>query len=98
VHKNVLEKNSHGFGSPEHTISEPDAPVALSETSTVLELLLQYLYPGPQPTLKKVEFVDLAGLAEAAQKYEVWSAMEVSKLHMRYGLSALRILSSLMRT
>jgi len=88
VHKSVLEKNSHGFGSPEHTISEPDTPVVLSETSSVLELLLQYLYPGPQPSLKKVEFIDLAGLAEAAQKYEVWSAMEVSKLHMRNAIPA----------
>jgi hypothetical protein len=72
--------HSHGFAAPESTVSDPDEAVALTETSLVLDLLLQYLYPGPQPDLATVKFTELAGLA---QKYEVWSAMEVSKMYMR---------------
>lgn len=83
VHKEVLQEHSHGFAVPDSTVSQPDEVVALTETSLVLELLLQYLYPGPQPNLEKVGFTELAGLAEASQKYEVWSAMEVSKIYMR---------------
>jgi hypothetical protein len=83
VHKNILQMHSHGFAAPNGTTSTPDEVVALSETSSALELLLQYVYPGPQPDLTTVGFTELAGLAEAAQKYEVWSAMEISKAHMR---------------
>jgi hypothetical protein len=44
----------------------------------VIKLLLQYMKPGPQPDLSKVDFEDLTGLAEAPQKYVVWSAIEVT--------------------
>jgi hypothetical protein len=83
VHKNVLQMHSHGFATPDNTVVQPDDVVALSETSAVLDLLLQYMYPNPQPHLAAVEFVVLAGLAEAAQKYEVWSAMEITKVYMQ---------------
>lgn len=79
----MLSTHSGGFAAPENTVSVRDDPVALSETSSVLELLLQYLYPGPQPDLTAIEFSELAQLAEAAQKYEVWSAMDITKLLMR---------------
>jgi hypothetical protein len=78
VHKKYLEMNSVGFAAPDSEVE------FLSESSTVLDLLLQHIYPGPQPDLGEIEFAELAGVAEAAQKYEVWSAMSVTKVHMRY--------------
>lgn len=61
--------------------------VDLSERSTTLELLLQFMYRQRQPDLEEVEFSTLASLAEAAEKYEVYSAMQVCKLYMRCALS-----------
>ena len=60
--------------------------VPLSEPSLVLGLLLQYMYRRPQPDLKTVNFVTLAALAEAAEKYEVYSAMTVCSIYMRFAL------------
>jgi class 3 adenylate cyclase len=56
--------------------------VDLTEPSSVLELLLQYMYRQPQPDLTTVCFSDLKGLAEAAEKYQVYPAMEICKMMM----------------
>jgi hypothetical protein len=82
VHKKYLEMNSQGFAAPASTVFTPDEVVSLTESSTVLDLLLQHIYPGPQPDLREIKFAVLSGVAEAAQKYEVWSAMSVTKVHM----------------
>lgn len=79
----MLETNSHGFATTSDTSSHRDEVVVLSETSSVMELLLQFLYPGPHPDLAKVKLTNLAGLAEAAQKYRVWSAMEITNMQMQ---------------
>jgi hypothetical protein len=78
-----LQTYSDGFNAPESTQYEPDDVVKLSESSSVIGLLLLYMKRGRQPDLSGVDFKLLAGLAEAAQKYEVWSAMEVTKLQMQ---------------
>ena len=51
-------------------------------TSAVLDLLLQYMYRQPQPDLKKVDFETLAGVSEAAEKYQVFAAISWCKLLM----------------
>jgi len=61
--------------------------VTLTETSTTLELLFQYIYRRPQPNLERLNFKDLSSLAEAAEKYQVFSAMEVCRLLMRSSLT-----------
>ena len=52
----------------------------LSESSTVLDLLLQYMYHQHQPDLEDVDFQVLAEAAEVAEKYEVYSATAVCNL------------------
>jgi gamma-glutamyltranspeptidase len=83
VNMHDLQTYSAGFSPPSLTQFKRDDVVKLSEPSSVIKLLLQYMKPGPQPDLSKVDFEDLAGLAEAAQKYVVWSAIEVTKLQMQ---------------
>jgi len=78
-----LQTSSDVFNAPESTQYKPDDVVKLSESSSVIGLLLLYMKRGRQPDLSRVDFKLLAGLAEAAQKYEVWSAMEVTKLQMQ---------------
>ncbi|TFK62874.1 hypothetical protein BDN72DRAFT_964285 [Pluteus cervinus] len=61
--------------------------VALSESAPVLELLLQYMYRQPPPDLSKVAFELLAGLAEAAEKYRVYYAIDGCRRAMRDSIS-----------
>ncbi|KAF8728410.1 hypothetical protein AX14_006685, partial [Amanita brunnescens Koide BX004] len=54
----------------------------MSERSEVLVLLFTFMYPERQPNLTKVGFRVLADLAEAAEKFEVYSAMATCYTHM----------------
>ena len=48
-----------------------------------LELLFQFCYPDYRPNVEALEFEALALLAEAAEKYQVFSAMNLCKIYMR---------------
>jgi len=88
LHKINLQMHSEIFaaaGSVSSEKSEPTSPdvVQLAEDSRTLELLFQYMYPQRQPDLSLVEFEELSGLAEAAEKYLVYAALEICKRHMQ---------------
>ncbi|KAL0958217.1 hypothetical protein HGRIS_000376 [Hohenbuehelia grisea] len=71
--------------SPQEGIPSP-APgevVQLTENATVLELLFQSAYPQRKPYLGNIEFETLLQFAEAAEKYELYSAMHSGRLHLR---------------
>lgn len=57
--------------------------VALTETSAVLDVLLQYMYRQPPPDLTEMEFELLADLAEASDKYSVYFAIDACSRAMR---------------
>jgi hypothetical protein len=48
-----------------------------------LELLFQFCYPDHRPDVEALEFDALALLAEAAEKYQVFPAMNICKICMR---------------
>ncbi|KAF7968825.1 hypothetical protein HWV62_29226 [Athelia sp. TMB] len=81
VHRNNLIAHSEGFSPPPNTDSQ-DEIVPLIESGDTLELLFQFMYPQKQPDLKKMEFKQLAELAEAAEKYQVFAAMGVCNIYM----------------
>jgi len=56
----------------------------LTEPSEVLEILFQFIYPRRHPDIEELEFPLLAAVAEAAEKYEVFSGMSECKTRMRY--------------
>ncbi|KAG5635398.1 hypothetical protein H0H81_011402 [Sphagnurus paluster] len=60
--------------------------VNLSEDSNTLELLFQFIYPKRLPDMDKINYATVALLAEAADKYEVFSAMYVCNTRLRYVL------------
>lgn len=64
-----------------------DEVVYLSETSSVLELMFQYMYLQPQPDLREVEWSVMKELAEAVEKYEIYSAIGVCSHRMRFAHS-----------
>jgi hypothetical protein len=85
LHRKNLEVHSDVFASAEavsEQLSSDDEVVLLTETSAVLDLLLQYMYRQPQPDLKDVDFGVLAGVAEAAEKYQVFAAISWCKFWM----------------
>ncbi|KAH9915333.1 uncharacterized protein B0H18DRAFT_99425 [Fomitopsis serialis] len=84
VHKRNLHMHSEIFPGDDFL---SDDIVNLSEDSSTLELLFQYMYQPPQPDLRAVTFEQLAKLAEAAEKYRVLAAMENCKVSMRASLS-----------
>jgi len=65
-----------------------DEIVDLSEPSSLLDILFQYIYPQRQPDLQKIEFGTLAELAESAEKYQLYSAMGVCKIFMELQIIA----------
>ncbi|KII94584.1 hypothetical protein PLICRDRAFT_184571 [Plicaturopsis crispa FD-325 SS-3] len=84
VHRINLEMHSEAFAGAMGFPATASEEVSLPETSAVLELLLQYMYLRRQPNLRDVKFEVLEGLAEAAEKYQVYAAMEVCGMMMRH--------------
>jgi hypothetical protein len=87
VHRKNLEVHSDIFADAENATSpEPGSNVAveLAESAAVLDLLFQYMYRQLPPNLQDVEFTICAGLAEAAEKYYVYSALNLCRNKMKY--------------
>ena len=82
MHKTNLATHSEVF--PEGDLATNDEIVQLTETSSTLELLFQYMYRQPQPDITELPFEQLSKLAEAAEKYRVFSAMEICRVMMKY--------------
>lgn len=51
--------------------------------SEALSLFLQYIHHHRQPDLSRLSFKCLSQLAEAVEKYDVYSATEICKVQMR---------------
>jgi len=86
VHRKNLEFHSESFAAANDfaDASTSSEVVLLSESSAVLDLLLQFMYRQRQPDLGGVDFDILAELAEAAEKHEVYAAMTVCNLYMGF--------------
>ena len=83
AHKRNLELYSEGFPIAQGT-SHDNEVVILSEGDLVLRLLLEFMHNTQQPNLSKLTFSTLALFAEAVEKYMVFSAMQVCKMHMEF--------------
>ncbi|KAJ6632116.1 hypothetical protein B0H10DRAFT_1772137 [Mycena sp. CBHHK59/15] len=87
AHSKNLELYSEGFppaslAAAVHKLPGDLEIVQVTETSNVIALLLQYVHNQPQPDSTAFSFETLAGLAEAAEKYLVYPAIEVCKIRM----------------
>nr|GAT54404.1 predicted protein [Mycena chlorophos] len=73
--------------------------VELTERAETLELLFQFIYPQRQPDLTTLAFPVLADLAEAAEKYQVFAALDICRIFMGNGLqdNALTVLNYAVR-
>jgi hypothetical protein len=89
VHSRILEvakplKTSINIVEPPELLAETPAVIQLEESGDVLELLLQFMYPGPQPDLKDKPFPQIAALVKAVEKYEVFAATSICEDALRY--------------
>ncbi|KAJ7663144.1 hypothetical protein DFH06DRAFT_1189451 [Mycena polygramma] len=81
VHRKNLEVCTEGF--PPSNISTAGEVVPLTEDAITLELLFQFMYPQRHPALDTTPFEVLGPLAEAAEKYQVFPAMNICHIRLR---------------
>ncbi|KAF7965748.1 hypothetical protein HWV62_42006 [Athelia sp. TMB] len=81
VHHKNLDTHTEAFASPP-TVPSQNEIISLTEDSDTVDLLFQYIYPRRQPNLKIIEFAQLAKLAEAAEKYQVYAAIDICNVRM----------------
>jgi len=82
LHKINLKVSAAGFAPPE--FETRDEVVHLPEDSSTLDLLFRFCYPERHPDLEYASARVLKDLAEAAEKYQVFPAMNVCLIFMRY--------------
>ncbi|KAG6896812.1 hypothetical protein C0992_005912 [Termitomyces sp. T32_za158] len=80
IHRRNLEVHAAGF--PPAEFSTDGKLVPLSEDASTLERLFQYIYPMRYQNVDLLSFEDLSNLAEAAEKYGVYSVMHLCQLRM----------------
>ena len=76
-------KINMGSWDSEFTQAKSDVVIQLPEKSTILDLLFQFCYPERHPELNDLAFDILAELAEAAEKYKVFSAVGICRIAMK---------------
>jgi hypothetical protein len=62
---------------------EPTATICLPESSIVLEVLFEYLFPKRYPDLEDKYFALLISIATAVEKYQVYAAMNPCCVRLR---------------
>jgi hypothetical protein len=73
LHRKYLEANTGAFPSAEFETHGEIVP--LTEPSNTLEVMFQFVYPKRHPKLDQQDFSSVLAIAEAVEKYEVFSAM-----------------------
>jgi hypothetical protein len=88
IHRKNLE--AHTLGFPPSEFDALDEIVPLTEDSSTFNVLFQFIYLQRPPDLQPIPTKPFTSLAEAAEKYQVFYAMSICIIHMRYDL--LRVL------
>ncbi|KAF9473677.1 hypothetical protein BDN70DRAFT_925049 [Pholiota conissans] len=87
IHSTHLNSGSAGFANPQKL--DGSEPAQLPEPAKVLEILFQFIEPPPeahgyrQPSVVEIEQSLFFQVAEAAEKYVVYSAMSNCMTYMR---------------
>jgi hypothetical protein len=90
IYSKYLEATSAGLAPPASTIIDPLEAILLTEPGTVLEVLFQFIHPRSeskqyhQPSVVDMEVPLFFEVAEAAEKYVVYGAMNTCVTYMQY--------------
>ncbi|KAE9403017.1 hypothetical protein BT96DRAFT_990662 [Gymnopus androsaceus JB14] len=82
LYQKYLEYGAKGF-PPAGTPTDPNDLPRLPESSEILEVLFQFMYPQHYPSLSGLEFEKLMLLAQAAEKYEVFALRNACQFQLR---------------
>lgn len=83
THKSYLSRFSEGFPEEDGVrVEEKVEVVPLVEDADVILLMLKFMHPQRPPLSRDIPSDVWPRLAEAAEKYVVYSAMEVCRLKM----------------
>lgn len=82
AHTINLQQYSEGFPIGGSVTIETDIP-KMPESSQALRLLLRFMHHSRQPYLGNISVKVLSELAEAVEKYVIYSAMELCRLYMK---------------
>lgn len=96
IHRVNLDASATGFPSPE-TPCHINI-INLPETAATLELLFRFIYPLELPDLDEEKFEALYMLAEAAEKYRVYTAIALCKTILKSVSHSSPVWSGLMNT
>ncbi|KAF8650287.1 hypothetical protein AX16_005315 [Volvariella volvacea WC 439] len=81
LHKRNLEAGCGAF--PPASFPTLGEVVHLTESGSTLEILFQFLYPRQQPDWEALDIAELFDLVEAAEKYEVYTAIAMCRILMK---------------
>jgi len=85
AHQRNLEIYTDGFPIAGSTVvSDGSGPVPLEETAEVLCVMLNFTHHTRLPNLNNISFTFLASLAEAMEKYMIYSGMEICRMKMMH--------------
>ncbi|KAG6818257.1 hypothetical protein H0H93_006513 [Arthromyces matolae] len=87
VHRKNLEVHSGAFPPSEFKSTKGEI-LSLTEDAHTLTMLFQYVYPRRNPDIELLTFDSFYKLAEAAEKYQIFSAMDSCKLRVRHFLAS----------
>ncbi|KAL1674035.1 hypothetical protein EV122DRAFT_221431 [Schizophyllum commune] len=73
AHTHNLATYSEGFPKPDDNLIAND-PIALSEDAKTLKILFQFMHLAPQPNVRYLSCSMILAVAEAAEKYGIYSA------------------------
>ncbi|KJA19543.1 hypothetical protein HYPSUDRAFT_44094 [Hypholoma sublateritium FD-334 SS-4] len=88
MHSKYLAATSGVLQVPAKTMTSPDEVVPLAEPAEILDMLFQFIHPRTaisnfrQPLVVKMDASMLFPLAEAAEKYQVFGAMNTCTTHI----------------
>lgn len=82
LHRKNLEAHTGAF-PPFEFVAFRGEVTHLTETADVLAVMFDFVYPRRQPALEDMPFQIVAPVAEAVEKYEVFSAMKVCEFRLR---------------
>ncbi|KAI4294514.1 hypothetical protein K525DRAFT_290631 [Schizophyllum commune Loenen D] len=82
VDRSRLARDAHGFPPQELAPPPQSETIPLSEDAVTLELLFRIIYREERVRLDSLPFENIAALAEAAEKYDVYAAILLCRIAM----------------
>jgi hypothetical protein len=82
LHRRNLETHTGAFPGPEFSVG-PGETVDLTEPSEILEIVFGLMYPQKQPDIEEMPFMVVIQVAEAIEKYQVFSAMKAYEFRLK---------------